>query len=478
MMILNKLQHADMKKIFHTIISAVALISIASCSNSDDELDGDLIMGGAPNASATILATTESSAATRTALKDDGEGGFDVVWSTGDQIMIGGYSGRTFRLLSGAGTTSAVFAQEGGLALADGVYDTYYRAGSKSLPENQTYFANGVIKNALMHAVVTISKGKPGPAHFRNLCGLLKLTLKRMPGGENVVTNIKISADKPLSGEYDIVDYAAVMKNENVRNYVNLDCGKEGVALTDEGVDFYIALPAGEYSNVVFELTDKDGAVCYKKLKEGKTLVIERSMITKASFKPEFHQYVDLGLPSGLKWATCNIGADRPEDYGDYFAWATSKPYYTEGHSNDAQCQSWEAGMSGYNMTSYNSRNNEFVSHGGDAATANWGELWRTPTKAEQDELRDNCTCTWITQNGVRGIKVTGTNGNSIFLPAAGFRRGRNLCEVGRSGYYWSSPLSTLKADDCGYHLCFDAKGYGWGYDNRCLGRPVRAVCQ
>ena len=168
------------------------------------------------------------------------------------------------------------------------------------------------------------------------------------------------------------------------------------------------------------------------------------------------HQYVDLGLPSGLKWATCNVGATAPEEYGDYFAWGETEPYYS---SQDPL--TWKAGKSaGYVWESYQWCNGsgttltKYVtgsSYGtvdnktvldpeDDAARANLGGSWRMPTYENWTELRTECTWTWTAQNGVNGRLVTGPNGNSIFLPAAGCRYNTNL-STGSLGNYWSSSI-------------------------------------
>ena len=139
------------------------------------------------------------------------------------------------------------------------------------------------------------------------------------------------------------------------------------------------------------------------------------------------HEYVDLGLPSGTKWATCNVGATTPEEYGNYYAWGetTVKSEYTEEN-----CTTY-----GVELTDI-SGNATY-----DAARANWGGSWRMPTKAECIELENYCTWTWTTQSGVNGMKVTGPNGNSIFLLAAGIVD--ELVHSEPCGYYWSSSIST-----------------------------------
>ena len=172
------------------------------------------------------------------------------------------------------------------------------------------------------------------------------------------------------------------------------------------------------------------------------------------------HDWVDLGLPSGLRWATCNVGASSPTAYGNYYAWGetTTKATYNE---------------STYTYTG----NQTTLPSSADAATANWGIGWRMPTQSEMQELLDNCTYTWTTQNGVNGRLFTGPNGNSIFLPAAGYRDVSSLYYAGSGGYYWSSSLNssyTYRA----WSLHFNS-GYCFMNDyGRCYGQSVRAVCQ
>ena len=165
--------------------------------------------------------------------------------------------------------------------------------------------------------------------------------------------------------------------------------------------------------------------------------------------KPDVvHEYVDLGLPSGTLWATCNIGATTPEGYGDYFAWGETKAKsvynwekykYAKGYYNEyplltKYCTDDYYGENGFvdNLT--------LLQPSDDAATANWGRDWRMPTLEEWKELRDNTTRIWTTQNGVYGKLFTGPNGNTLFLPAA--KRQEEGLDFNYSfGCYWSSTL-------------------------------------
>ena len=190
------------------------------------------------------------------------------------------------------------------------------------------------------------------------------------------------------------------------------------------------------------------------------------------------HEFVDLGLPSGALWATCNVGATTPEGYGDYFAWGETAPkaiyeWSTYFDTNDG----------GSTFTKYNSNGGKTILEPeDDAAHVNWGGSWRMPTN-EWWELRDNCTWTWTTQNGINGYKVTsnktGYTDKFIFLPAAGFRSGSGLYDVGSNGiFYWSSSLFGDYSNRAWY-LSFDSgplgfQGFSPGF--RFFGGSVRPV--
>ena len=157
------------------------------------------------------------------------------------------------------------------------------------------------------------------------------------------------------------------------------------------------------------------------------------------------HEYVDLGLPSGLKWATCNVGANSPEEYGGYYAWGETEEKSSYGWSTYKWCNGSYNTMTKYCTDRYDGTvdNKTVLDPGDDVAHVKWGGSWRMPTKAEQDELRNKCSWTWTAQNGVNGYRVTGPNGNSIFLPAVGYRSGTSVYIGGYDGFYWSSSLSS-----------------------------------
>ena len=196
------------------------------------------------------------------------------------------------------------------------------------------------------------------------------------------------------------------------------------------------------------------------------------------------HEFVNLGLRSGTLWATCNVGANTPEDHGDYFAWGETQPkaaytdsnyLYTHGGYFEftKYCSKEEFGYNGFTdkLTTLQPED--------DAATVNWGEGWRTPTINEWIELVTKCSHTFTTRNGVNGCVFTGRNGNSIFLPVKGGLEDEKPTIEDDMGSYWSSSLNK--------GLPFYAKGFQFIIDfndcdiyddlSRCGGLTVRPVC-
>lgn len=176
--------------------------------------------------------------------------------------------------------------------------------------------------------------------------------------------------------------------------------------------------------------------------------------------------YIDLGLPSGLLWRSYNLGANSPEEAGDYFSWGN-----TEGH---AEGSGYDFSQAVYDTTPAAAITDN-LSLSQDAARANLGAPWRMPTAAEFQELYDNCTCVWATLNGVVGrLFTSNVNGNTLFFPAAGRYLGTSLDSHGSRGSYWSSThLSAASARD----LLFSSSDVvPQDYSNRRNGFSVRAV--
>ena len=194
---------------------------------------------------------------------------------------------------------------------------------------------------------------------------------------------------------------------------------------------------------------------------EGEETKIEGNLAKDTGNKIAGHEYVDLGL--SVKWATCNVGASSPEDYGGYYAWGETE---TKASYDDDNCETWEKKIGDIGGTSR------------DVAHVKWGGSWRLPTLDEIEELEDNCDYEWTTLNGVWGGKYTSRkNGNSIFLPAAGCRTGTSLYYAGEYGGCWSStPREGGTQYACGLNFYSGAHDWYWYYRNG--GRSVRPVSE
>ncbi len=193
---------------------------------------------------------------------------------------------------------------------------------------------------------------------------------------------------------------------------------------------------------------------------------------------------VDLGLPSGTLWATHNLGAVNPEDNGDYFAWGEitpNKEYYWWETTAWVYVVDNQVYFSKYNTDSALGTvdNKTELDPEDDAATVYLGSGWRMPSKEQLVELIENCTREWTVMNGVNGQLVTGPNGNSIFLPAAGFRIAYNLNDEGNSGNYWTreiTALNNLFTPNSAFKLYFTSDYFDWAGGNRSMGYPIRPV--
>ncbi len=194
------------------------------------------------------------------------------------------------------------------------------------------------------------------------------------------------------------------------------------------------------------------------------------------------HEWVDLGL--SVKWATCNIGASAPEEYGDYFAWGEIQ--IKEKYGWDTY--KWASGVGdSLKMTKYYTLSDygddpdyiRLLKKEDDAASSEWGGKWRMPTKKEMNELCDSCTWIPCEKNGIFGMQIIGRNGNHIFLPAAGQDCGIiELGNQGKCGYYWTSERSFA------YYACYlffdkSTERYKlYDYAARCDGYTIRPVME
>ena len=287
-----------------------------------------------------------------------------------------------------------------------------------------------------------------------------------------LVTSITLSETSLTLRPDNIVTLAATVLPEDADNKaVEWTSSDETVA----EVNANGRVIANAYGTCTITATAADGsgvkAECQVTVKSDKSGVIDG------------REYVDLGLPSGTLWATCNIGAENPEDYGDYFAWGE-----TSGYNSGKTTFSWGT----YKYSNYSGVVTKYCTDSDsgtidnksepeaedDAAAVNWGSGWQMPSKAQCEELIDESytTTTWTTLNDVNGcLIVSKSNDNRIFLPAAGYRSGASLNDAGSSGFYWSRSLRSSPSR-YGCSLYLGSNYIGTYYEGRYSGRPVRPV--
>ena len=183
---------------------------------------------------------------------------------------------------------------------------------------------------------------------------------------------------------------------------------------------------------------------------------------------------VDLGL--SVKWACCNVGAESPEDYGGYYAWGETEEKNNYSRSTYKWCNGSYDTMTKYCISNSDGTvdNKTTLDLSDDVAHVKWGGSWRMPTIDELNELRSKCSWEWTLSNGMLGYKVTGPNGNSIFLPAAGVRSDDNVSSRGSYGSYWSSTLGS--SGSSGASIFFYSSYHAWSGSSRYYGHTVRPV--
>ena len=475
---MNHLTEITMKKVT-LLIALAALVVFAGCKK-EKETNGVVLKAS----------IEQNKGEGRTSLNPANGA---INWTAGDKILVNnGTSTVAFTLTAGAGTTEGTFTYGGDYEFGANNVAVYPETATLSgntvsltLPATQTAAA-GIFGNGANPMLGTFTG--PNDLVFTSLCGGLGLSLT----GNNVaITGIEIeswtNSDK-LNGAFEAdctaANPALVAATGNAgTNKVMLSCN---TTLTATPQDFYFVLPVGTLSGgFTMKVYNGGNDPIFTMGSQNSQLVVELNTVKRLNTLEvevagggDEHAYVDLGLPSGLLWATCNVGADTPDAYGDYFAWGETTPksvydidtyQYCNGYTLTKYCNNSSYGYNGFtdNLTTLLPED--------DAAAANWGNGWRMPTEEEFEELFYNTDFTWTQQNGVNGCLFTASNGNSLFLPADGYRLGDELFLAGYDGTYWSSSLSTDYPSNAWYFL-FSSYGEGVFDESRYDGRSVRAV--
>ena len=437
---------------------------------------------------------------TRTQLQQDGS----VFWNPGDCINVfyGSLSGK----FASSNTEPSDYAEFTGL-LGSFTLDGETEFVAAYPYSEQTSLSDGTLRVSLPSEQVavegsfaddlfiSVAKSKDYNLYFYNVCGGVKFSVAD-EGIKKVV--FRGNGGESLAGRL------AVGFSDGKPQVSDIDGGKTSVTLTapDDGTfkpgAFYYFVLAPQalqngytmafYSDVLEGTVSIDSPVTIRRSAWG----VLRDLVPEPPYTVIVPEAVDLGLPSGLKWASFNLGASTPEEYGDYFAWGDIEPYY-----NSLDPLVWKLGKEkGYAWSAYkwsmgsittmikycedalNGYNGftdgkSVLDPEDDAAHVLLGEEWRMPTREEQDELRENCSWEWTKLNGEIGYRVTGPSGNSIFFPVAGHFIWESLEEAGTDGHYWASSLSSSHSGD---EMCFDSDGVYWGGSVRSNGLPIRPV--
>lgn len=428
---------------------AAALLTLAACSRvmNIDTPAGDMI----------ITARTETSADTRTVV----EGETHVYWEPGDEIAVFA-DGQSAKFTTDITSSSATAEFKGTMGVTgdaglwavypyskDAVFDG--ETITTVLPSEQVARAGSFGKEMNL----AIANSTTSDLQFYNVGGGIRFSLSQ-DGITKVVLqglNGEALAGKVRIGFQNGIPVIQEVTEEKTSISITTP---DGGAFKNNCWYYIVAIP-GALENGFIMSFRKDGVMGSREF--DRAVTIKRGIfgtLSRADKEPgtsyTVPDAVDLGLPSGLKWASFNLGASKPEEYGAYYAWGETEPKDDYSWETYKWCMGSNTTMTKYCTTSPHGSfgNNGFTDNKtildpeDDAAHVNLGGKWRMATYEECVELRENCTWTWTTQNGVNGSLITGPNGNSIFLPAAGNWFGTDLNEEGSLGGTWGSSLDTF----------------------------------
>ena len=437
---------------------AAALLVLVGCNKKDNALNN--APEGTPFEKGQKVTLTVGTGAQQgpnrvAGVDNTAENRIDFTWEEGDQILVK-VDDKTavFTLTTGAGSADGEFT--GTMPAAGSSFDIQYPIEEPALSA-QEYTTDKTIPADKMLFTATNCTLFSNEISLTAQYAMVQLNLF---GTDKTVGKIifkNITADPAVS-------------------YTLTCTGGVAIGTTSaEATPFYMVVPTGTYQ---FEAEIWDNAttsaeICSFATSAAKTFTAGECLNMPAKYVPT---YVDLGL--SVKWATCNLGATTPEGYGDYFAWGETSPKddYSLTNYFDAKY------VSGWSFLKYNNEGGKTtLEPEDDAAHVNWGGNWRMPTKAEFEELHNNCTWTWTQKSGIYGCEVKGSNDKSIFLPASGLRDGSDPSGVGSEGYYWSSSLYESSSGST-YIINFlrEEEGLEWYCEEgwRYYGLSVRPVCQ
>lgn len=476
----------EMKKFITKTTALLSLFAVAACSE-------DVLVENVPVAGTTVKEISitgkdfDFESATRSSVSIT-ESGADFIWSENDTVGIFPNTGSQaeFAMSQGAGTETATFTGGGWALKSSATYAAYYpynfyNRDLKNIPvsyEGQTQNGNASTAHigAYDFMAASVSTPENGAVSFdmQHLGCLVQLTVDLDEAA--TINEVSIKYGEENGGEFITKGYIdlssqtpAILASsqEDKSNVINVALENLTVTADETATIYFMMAPVNLDGKTIDVTVTKNEGEAKKYQVAGKNYIAGKAYAIALSSSDEVatqtsYTMVDLGLPSGTLWADRNVGADSPEAYGDYFAWGETTTKSTYNYD------SYKWGQGFYNTQTVFDLED-------DAAYVNMGNDWRMPTYDELNELNTNCTWTWTTQNGNKGYKVTGPNGNSIFLPAAGYS---GLYYVGSCGIYWSASLYESSPDGGARNLAFDSSGHDMDGSSCWYGHSVRAVAR
>ena len=461
------------------------LLSLSACSNEEDFQTG--ISTEDVNC-ITMTATNFEYPITRTDF-EIGSSGAAFKWATNDTVGIFPNEGSQvyFPMTSGAGTNSATFTGGGWALKSSATYAAYYPFIGKmyldqtKIPVSytgQTQTGNGSTAHLgaydFMAASATTAENGGVNFIFKHLGCLVQLKITVPNAG--ILSSVILSADEEVFVEKGYIDLTATtptIVSTKMANTMTISLKDVTVENANEVITVYFMLAPTDMTGktLTIKAGNAEGTVDAKNFAEGTAYQRAASLTTSGPIA------VDLGL--SVKWASCNVGATVPEEYGGYYAWGETeeKSNYTpltyKYHLGDL-----DSDGNYYESNEYQNIGINISGTSYDVAHVKWGGSWRMPTLDEIKEFCNKCSWEWTSVNGVSGQKVTGPNGNSIFLPAAGDRQGTDFRSPGSLCDYWSATLYENFSGSA-YGLSFNSLGSYWhDWYGRDYGRTVRPVTE
>ena len=380
--------------------------------------------------------------------------GLDVQWAEGDALGIYPIGGDQVKFPLSSGNASAYATFDGGAwKMRSGVqYAAYYpfskdnyTISQTAIPVNytgQTQNGNNTTSHLGAYDFLACAASTPNAngeinLQMKHLGAILRLqlTMPKADSYKKVVLESNGTYCFVEKGHFDLTSAIPAVNSTTISDSYTINLTNVSTTKNNETITIYAMAAPAKTGNMTVTVYSTDGWSKYSANVDSKEFVAGGACTITANLTLADHDYVDLDLPSGNLWATCNVGAEKPEELGYYFAWGETSTKSSYSLSN----YKWYNGSDG-SFSKYG--NYDELSLSDDAAYVNWGSNWRMPNYDDLSELITSYYTTTVetTQNGVKGLKITSrSNGNSIFLPAAGYMNGSTLAGAGTNVYYWSS---------------------------------------